>query len=150
LNVRVQPTLVVLERRGRWASSLRRHGLVAGIQLVETRSLDELTEALAHLPHALAAIEIDAVTAGSRIAWIADQQFSSEATRVLAFASRAMRVWEAEIREAGALHVVTAELDLFLLAGMFGRYLSDPAFATLDGEEQSLAERVRAKMPWRT
>jgi hypothetical protein len=150
LNVRVQPTLVVLERRGRWASSLRRHGLVAGIQLVETRSLDELAEALAYLPHALAAIEIDAVTAGSRIAWIADQQFSSEATRVLAFASRAMRVWEAEIREAGALHVVTAELDLFLLAGMFGRYLSDPAFATLDGEEQSLAERVRAKMPWRT
>jgi hypothetical protein len=141
------PSLILCERSGRWASSLRRHGLVDRLRLVEARSLAELDTLLGSVPHALAGVELSSTTVESGLAWLARRPATMEA-RIIVFAQRALRTYEAFCREAGAIHFVVSELELFSLGPLFDRYRSQPAFAKLDEAELTLADRVRARMRW--
>jgi hypothetical protein len=139
--------LILCERGGRWASSLRRHGLVDGLTLVEARSLAELDALLASSEHALAGVELTSMTAQSGLAWLARRPATMEA-KVIVFAERGLRPCESFCREVGAVHFVASELELFSLRPLFDRYRSQPAFAKLDDAELTLADRVRSRMPW--
>jgi hypothetical protein len=140
--------LIVCERSGRWADSLRRHTLGRGLRLIETRSLAETEDRLDEAPSALVGLELTAATIGSVTQWISRRPAELGAKAVLVFAQRGLRACELLCREAGAIQFVDTELELFALADMFDRYLSDPAFAKLNAEDLPLAERVRASLPW--
>ena len=140
--------LILCERAGRWADSLRRHGLCERLRLIETRSLTELEDQLRESPHALVGLELTVATVESVPDWISRRSANLGATAVLVLAQRGLRACELLCREAGAIHFVDSELELFALRAMFDRYLSDPAFAKLDTDELPLAERIESSLPW--
>lgn len=141
------PSLILIERSGRWAASLRRHGLVEQLPLVETRSFSELDELLSSHPHALIGVELDSATAERVIEWLGRRPIAGDA-KVIVFADRALRPYEPLCREAGAVHFVAAELELFSLAAVIDRYLSQAAFEKLDEAKQPLAASIQARLPW--
>jgi hypothetical protein len=140
--------LILAERAGRWADSLRRHGLCERLRLIEVRSLAEAEDRLRDAPRALVGLELTAATVESVPDWISRRSAKLGATAVLVFAERGLRACELLCREAGAIHFVDSELELFALQALLDRYLSDPAFAKLDADELPLAERIRASLPW--
>jgi hypothetical protein len=140
--------LILAERAGRWADSLRRHGLCERLRLFEVRSLAEVEDRLRETPRALVGLELTAATVESILDWISRRSANLGATAVLVFAQRGLRACELLCREAGAIHFVDTELELFALQALFDRYLSDPAFAKLDTDELPFAERIRASLPW--
>jgi hypothetical protein len=139
------PALILLEGSGRWASSLRRHGLVERLPLVEARSLLELEELIC--PQALVGLEITSATAERVAAWLVRRAAHLD-VKVIIFSDRRLRRYELLCREAGAVHFVAAELELFGLAAVIDRYLSQAVFAKLDQAEQPLAEQIMARVPW--
>lgn len=141
-------TLILCERSGRWADSLRRHRLCDELRLIETRSLAETEGRLVETSSALVGLELSAATIGAVAEWISRRPANLGAKAVFVFAQRGLRAYELLCREAGAVHFVDSELELFALAAMFDRYLSDPAFAKLNADELPLAERIRASLPW--
>jgi hypothetical protein len=141
-------SMILYERSGRWAASLRRHGLVARIRLVETRSLAELEEQAQENPDALLGFEFTAASVHDIVDWLSRRMADLGGKAVILFAERGMRRHELLCREAGAVHFLDSELELFALGAVVDRYLSDPAFAKLDEPEQPLAERIRATLPW--
>lgn len=147
MNHNSTPALILFEHSGRWASSLRRHGLVEGLRLIEARSLAEVEELLAPNPLALLGIELRGETAERLVQWLARRPVGTDA-KLIVFADRGLRSYEALCREAGAVHFVASELELFSLAAMIDRYLSQQAFAKLDDERQTPAARIQARLPW--
>jgi hypothetical protein len=147
LNHDPTPALILLERSGRWASSLRRHGLIARLRMVEARSFSELEVLLPSHSRALVGVELTGATAERLVAWLGRPPMAFDA-KVIVFASRDLRAYEPLCREAGAVHFVASELELFPLAAVFDRYLSQAAFAKLEEEQQTLAARVRSRLPW--
>jgi hypothetical protein len=148
VTTNVSAAFILCERSGRWAASLRRHGLCEGVRLIETRSLTETEDRLAEAPLALLGLELTTATLDNVSGWISRGRANLGAKAVIVFAERGLRSCELLCREAGAIHFVDSELELFPLRALFDRYLSDPAFAKLDAEELSLAERIRASLPW--
>jgi hypothetical protein len=118
------------------------------MRLMETRSLAELEDRLREAPRALIALELTATTIASVTHWISRCSAKSDAKAVLVFAGRGLRDYELWCREAGAVHFIDSELELFGLVAFFDRYLSDPAFAKLNAEDLPLAVRIRASLPW--
>jgi hypothetical protein len=147
LNHNPTPALILFERSGRWASSLRRHGLVERLPMVEARSFAELEELLPAYTQALIGIELTGATAERVIEWIGCRPVAFDANLIV-FAQRDLRAYETLCREAGAIHFVSSELEMFSLAAVLDRYLSQAAFAKLEAEKQPLAARVRGRLPW--
>jgi len=148
MNCNLSGALVLCERSGRWADSLRRHGLCESLRLIETRSLIETEDRLRETPRALIGIELTATTTENVTDWLGRRSARLDAKATLVFAERGLRVCELLCREAGAVQFIDSELELFALTGLFDRYLSDSAFAKLDAGELPLAERIRASLPW--
>jgi hypothetical protein len=144
----LSPALILCERNGRWSASLRRHGLCERLRLIETRSLAETEERLRESPRAIVGLELTAATLATVTDWINRRPTVLSAKAVFVFAQRGLRACELVCREAGAVHFVDTELELFALAGVFDRYLSDTAFAKLDATDLPLAEQIRASLPW--
>ncbi|MEX2139754.1 MAG: hypothetical protein WD894_10870 [Pirellulales bacterium] len=142
-----KPALILFERHGRWAPSLRRHGLVERLPLVEARSFAELEELLPSYPQVLVGLELHRDAADRVVAWLGRRSVALDA-KVIVFAERGMRVYETVCREAGAVHFIASEFELFSLAAVIDRYLSQPAFAKLDEEKQTFAARIQARLPW--
>ena len=141
-------TLIICERSSRWADSLRRHRLCDELRLIETRTLAETEERLSEAPSALVGLELTAATIGRVAEWISRRPANIRAKAIFVCAQRGLRDYELLCREAGAVHFVDSELELFALAAMFDRYLSDPAFAKLNAAELPLEERIRVSLPW--
>jgi len=148
MNCNLSGALVLCERSGRWADSLRRHGLCERLRLIETRSLAETEDRLGETPRALVGMEITAGTVENVTDWLGRRSARLDSKATLVFAERGLRACELLCREAGAVQFIDSELELFALVGLFDRYLSDAAFATLDADELPLAERIRASLPW--
>ena len=149
MSATLSPAMLLYERSGRWAASLRRHGLVAQLRLIETRSFAELAERSQEAAGALLGLELTAAKVESVLDWLSRQPAKLvRAKTLIVFAERGLRAYEMVCREAGALHFVDSELDLFALAPVIDRYLSDPAFAKLDALEPPITERIRAALPW--
>jgi hypothetical protein len=147
LNHHLHPALILFERSGRWASSLRRHGLVERLPLMELRSFAELTELIPSYPQALIGVELNRATTERVIEWLGRRPVAFDAS-VIVFVERDLRAYETLCREAGAVHFVASELELFSLAAVIDRYLSQAAFAKLEAAEPPLAARIQARLPW--
>ena len=141
------PALILLERSGRWAASLRRQGMVDRLALVEARSLAELDELASSCPQALIGLELTSTSAERVLAWLGRKPHAAR-EKSSGFAERCLRPYELLCREAGAVHFIASELELFSLPAIFDRYLSQPVFAKLDEAKQPLADRIRSRLPW--
>jgi hypothetical protein len=149
VNAIAIPPLVLLERTGRWAASLRRHGMVERLTLVETRSFAELDELLPTLPHALVGLEMSRGSAQGVVTWLARHADRQRIKGAIVFAERRYRPMELICREAGAVHFIASELELFALPALFDRYRSAVAASAPMDAERSIAESIRARLPWR-
>jgi hypothetical protein len=118
------------------------------MRLIETRSLAETEIRLGETQSALVGLELTAATFGSVTQWISRRSAHLGAKAVLVFAQRGLRSYELLSREAGAVHFIDAELELFALVTLFDRYLSDPTFAKLNADQRTLTEPVCASLPW--
>jgi hypothetical protein len=150
VNTAFAPALILCERTGRWATSLRRHRLGERLPIVETRSLAELEEALRERPRALAGVELTATIETQVVEFLCHPPAGIDPFGFIVFAQPELRSYEPICREAGAVHFITSELDLLSLPPVLDRYLSDPAFAKLNSEGVPPSERIRARMPWST
>jgi hypothetical protein len=122
--------------------------MVDRLSLVETRSFVEFAEAVDSWPRALAGLELTNGWADRTIAWLSRRP-PVASVKSIVFAERRLRPYEALCREAGAVHFIASELELFSLPALVDRYLSTPAFAKLDESDQSLAAKVLDLLPWR-
>jgi hypothetical protein len=139
-----RPPLFLYERTGRWAASLRRHGLVERLQLIETRSLAELDEELALWRGGLVGLELSEDSAGRIVEWLARHELKCGSAIALVFADRKLAGYEMLCRELGAVHFVVSQLEVIELGPFFDRYLSGAASGTLDDPATSLEDRVYA------
>jgi hypothetical protein len=80
--------------------------------------------------------------------WLSRRPRERGVKAAIMLSERGLREYELVCREAGAVHFIDSELELFSLGAVVDRYLSDSAFAKLDGEELPWAERIRAALPW--
>jgi hypothetical protein len=142
------PSILVFERAGRWAAALRRHGLADRCRLIECRSLVELEEQMGLAPTPVVGLELIAERLDRLTEWIAGRQATFGSTVIIVFSDRNLRGYELLCREAGATHFVSSELDVLGLKTLVDRYLSLPAFATLDEAELSPTARILASLPW--
>ena len=143
-----RPPVFTYERSGRWAASLRRHGLVERFRLIEVRSLAELDEGLARSSAALVGLELSETSVDRVVEWLAKCKLRPASVITIVFADRQHRRYEMLCREAGAIHFVDSELALVRLAPILDRYLSQAASGTLDDQAASLEERIHARLPW--
>jgi hypothetical protein len=143
-------TLILFERTGRWAASLRRHDLVERLRLIETRSLVELDEHLASNGNPLVGVELTQVTAGRVLEWLGRAGGVQRASGVIVLADRSLRPYEFLCREAGAAHFVCSLLELLTLGPVIDRYLSRIPLGDANGAELSTPDRIRAQLPWRS
>jgi hypothetical protein len=140
--------LILCERTGRWAASLRRHGLTERLRLIEVRSIAELEERLSSGPAALVGLELEDRNADRVLEWLGRAGADGCAGGIIVFADRSLRPYELVCREAGAVHFVTSELELLTLAAIVERFLSRAPVADLLEVEPPITEQVRARMPW--
>ena len=148
MNRRNTPSLILFERSGRWATALRRHGIVDRCRLNECRSLAELVEQMNSLTAPLVGLELNAASVDRVIAWLARGPATVGSSVVIVFSDRSLRGYELLCREAGAAHFVASELEVLHLKRLVDRYLSLPAFAKLNDAELSPTARILASLPW--
>ena len=138
--------LIVYERSGRWAVSLRR--AAASIsrhdwELCETRSLPECLDAVRSSPDALVAIELSRRGAGDALSAIIaiGDQFPTARVAVLADRPMARHEWLA--RELGAVAVAASDRDLRPIVQIAQRH-----FRRLPAPPRSFRQRVMSELPW--
>ena len=102
--------LIVLERDGHWAAALRRELELAGdrAEVVETRSWDEVRQALERFPAAFVAAELTDTGAADFLAAIAHLARWHPQAAVVVLAERRLAAYRDLLSEAGALHFITS------------------------------------------
>jgi hypothetical protein len=143
-------TLIVFERTGRWAASLRRHNLVERLRMIETRSLVELEEHFPSNGNSLVGLELSQVTAGRVLEWLGRADAVQRASGIIVLADRSFRPYELLCREAGAAHFVASELELLTVGPVINRYLSRIPLGDPNEAELSATDRIRDRLPWRS
>lgn len=140
--------VIVCERSGRWAGTLRRQAYDRPIRVVETRSLAECLAALADCPAALVGVEAHSANIERAGRWMADLAWRYPRARLIGFLDRAVAAYEPLLREAGALACLQRELDASGVVALVNRYLSRSAFGTLTESELIVEQRILAGLPW--
>ena len=138
------PTLILVVRTGRWAASLRRHGLVEQLRLIETPSLDELEEQLASNGKPARRPGAQSSHGGSYAGMGWPRGSVRRASGIIVLADRSFRPYELPCREAGTAHFVASELELLTLGPVIDRYLSHIRLGDTNGAELSTTDRIRA------
>jgi hypothetical protein len=134
--------LVVCERTGRWAVALRRELAEVGVRVWETRSLADCRDELTANPASFAVIELGA-NAAPVLRFLAKQSQRFPAVRIAVVANRSQADYEGLMREAGAVHFLSSPREAAVLARLACRHLAEAPL-----QQQSLAERIWASLPW--
>ena len=132
--------LIVYEKRGVWASALRRE---VEQRVYEMRSIAACWRELVNWPFSFLLLELTAENGELLISRLGDldREYPGSATVVLA--ERCLAGYEWLVREAGAVHFVTSPRCLRPVAKMIGRHLE-----SVPRVELSLREKVVASLPW--
>jgi len=134
--------LIVCERSGRWAVTLRRELAEAGVRVWETRTLADCWEELAASPASLLVVELGGDVAGLlRCLARLPRQFPR--ARLAVVADRSLASYEGLMREAGAVHFLSSPRRIGPLAQLACRHL-----AQVPPLQQNLTERIWAGLPW--
>jgi DNA-binding NarL/FixJ family response regulator len=139
--------LIVLERDGHWAAALRRELDFAGVRATvsETRSWDEVWQALGQSPTALVAAELTEAAAGRLLAALARVERRHPQAAIVVLADRRLAPYRDLLREAGALHYITSPRRLSEIADIVRRRAA--RFESAAGPAGPL-EEIRANLPW--
>lgn len=123
--------------------ALRRALAGTGIRVFETRSRQECFEELARSPHSLVALELTASNAERVYQFLAQLSDRFPGAKAVILGQRGTEPFEAEMREAGAMHAVFGPRQLPSLAKLAQRHLSAAPVP-----EASVRQRILARLPW--
>jgi len=137
------PRLIVCERSGEWAASLRRELPARGARLSETRSLAECWQLLARSPSSFVVLELIEAGADALLDRLAHAQRRFPLASVAVVAERELADYEPLVREAGAVHFVASLRQCRPLAELACRHLDQAA-----RPRRNLAEAIWARLPW--
>jgi hypothetical protein len=118
-----KPRMIVCERRGTWATALRRH-LPREIRLCETRSLAECFGELVAAPASLVAVELSQSNLEPALDLVAEVGRRFPFAAVVVVAPRGWEAYEWLLREAGAVHFTTSPRDGAALARLAVRHVA--------------------------
>ena len=137
--------IIVCEKTGRWAASLRCMPQLASVPIWETRMLSECAARLRESPASVLVIEAvgDKVTDLCR--WLVEQTGRFAEMRSVTVASPLDRPAEAVLRTAGAHHVVGNVVELNRLAHWIARHV-----AQAPSNRASVRQWTWARLPWPT
>jgi len=138
----VPARLLVCERTGRWAVTLRRELAEVGVRVWETRTLDYCWRELAASPASFVIVEL-AGDIGTLLRRLARLGGEYPAARAAVVADRPLAQCEWLLREAGAVHFLCSPRQAGPLAQLACRHL-----AQVPPPPQSLTERIWATLPW--
>jgi hypothetical protein len=138
--------LIVLERDGYWAAALRREldSARERVGFIETRSWDEVWQALGQFPTALVAAELTEAAAGRLLAALARIERRHPQAALVVVADRRLTAYRDLLREAGALHFLTSPRRLSEIADIVRRRT-----ARFESSFESAGPlEIRANLPW--
>ena len=138
----VPARLLVCERTGRWAVTLRRELADVGVRVWETRTLDYCWRELAASPASFVIVELSG-DIGTLLRRLARLGCEYPAARAAVVADRRLAQYEWLLREAGAVHFLCSSRQVGPLAQLACRHL-----AQVPPPPQSLTERIWATLPW--
>jgi len=138
----VPARLLVCERTGRWAVTLRRELAEVGVRVWETRTLDYCWSELAASPASFVIVELSG-DIGALLRRLARLGGEFPAARAAVVADRRLAQYEWLLREAGAVHFLCSPRQVGPLAQLACRHL-----AQVPPPPQSLTERIWATLPW--
>ncbi len=142
------PSLLICERKCRWAADWRR--LASGrraswpqLRLIEVRTGADCLAALSREPAAFVLLECTQESLYERLLLLAriDQQHPKAVC--VAAADKEIEAWHALLREFGAVHVISSPLGLMELAKMLGRCASPG-----EPHEEAVREQIWRRLPW--
>jgi hypothetical protein len=137
-----KPGVIVCERKGTWAASLRHH-LPRELRLRETRSLTECLAELAAAPASLAVVELSEANHARALDMVAEVGRRFPLALVVTVAPRGWEAWQWLAREAGAAHFTTSPRDGDLVARLAVRHA-----ARLPTPATTLSARIWDSLPW--
>ena len=138
----VPSRLLVCERTGCWAVTLRRELAEVGVRVWETRTLDYCWRELATSPASFVIVELSG-DLGALLRRLARLGGEYPAARAAVVADRPLAQYEWLLREAGAVHFLCTPRQVGPLAQLACRHL-----AQVPPPQQSLTERIWATLPW--
>ncbi|HEY4759747.1 MAG TPA: hypothetical protein VIH42_04130 [Thermoguttaceae bacterium] len=135
--------LVVFERTGRWAVTLRRELAEAGLHVWEVRSLSDCNELLVNSPASFLILELNESKLEETLRFIKKWRAEFPLFRFAVVADRSLASYQWFMREAGAIHFLCCMHKMGTLAETACRHL-----ARVPQVPQSLSERIWANLPW--
>jgi hypothetical protein len=136
--------LILLEKNGQWATALRAVRPLTPVEVVETRSLRAVHEALVSAPASVVALHVTADNVASVIDFLLTAAQRFPRARFAGLLEVADGPWDPVLREAGAIDVIHSVLDLPRLSR-----LADRQAELTPLSEPSMAEWVASRMPWK-
>ena len=137
-----EPSLILCERRGKWAVAVARH-LKTSIRVTQTRSLAECGGALAAAPSSLVALEMTRENLADPMAWLAEMAARFPAAKMVVLADRDLASFEWQARELGAGHYLVSTRQSEELALLAARHLADRR-----ARRTNLAGQIWEQLPW--
>ena len=142
----MQPArVIVCERTGQWAGTLRRVLSESRDRICETRSLNACWEELARSPASLLALEVTARNGELLVQRLLELPRRFPQARAIVLGEAGWARYEWAVREAGAAHAVFAPRRLPAAARLIARHLALAAQPALP-----LREAVWQRLPWRS
>ena len=135
--------VVVCERTGWWAAGLRRELGPGGPRVRQTRTLDDLAEALLRSPASFAVVELTPEGLERLVAWLVRLERDFPLARVAVVADRSLAACEGLVREVGVVHFTCSLRQVSPLAEVARRHLQ-----AAPGPRWGFAERIWAELPW--
>lgn len=135
--------IIVSEKRGVWASSLRRVLTPLGPRVYETRSLDECWTELSRSPASCLCLEVTPGNAEALLTRLFQLSHRFPLAQALVVGTRDLRRLEWVLREAGAVHVAFSTRSLAAAAGLMLRHLAQAPPPDLPWREA-----VWQRLPW--
>jgi DNA-binding response OmpR family regulator len=136
--------LIVCERTGDWASTLRRALGERSGDVRECRTLTDAEQMLDRWSASLVAVEVTPAGFSAVLSWLADLQFRWPLARAVVLVSRELDEearWA--LREAGAIHVALSPRELHSVASIAVRHLTLAPTRAATAREQTFGS-----LPW--
>jgi hypothetical protein len=141
------PSVIVCERSGIWATSLARH-LGPEIRLRQTRGLEECVRQLAAAPASLLALEVSRGNLPGGLALLVDVGRRFPASRSIVLAERGCERYEWLLREAGAVHFSVSPRESESLARLAVRHFGLATVPLADECRGDVTSQIWDALPW--
>ncbi len=137
--------IIVCERTGRWAASLRCMPQLAAVSISETRMLTECAARLRENQTSVLVVEAVTDKVPDVCRWLKEQADRFMNMRSVIVVSPLDRAADAVLRTAGAHHIVSSVVELNRLARWIARHVD-----SAPSSRSSVRQWTWARLPWPT